>query len=126
MWLERYSLNEFLARYVPRLEQFLQTLERREAKSASTELQSKEPRLSAQMRDSWKTGRFWFDYAARKSLDVDAIYWNLLHEEGGASVELLDEETSSQIEPFTQMKMKQLNAYREQYAARFLKKTPNK
>jgi hypothetical protein len=67
-------MKEFLAYYVPKMEQFLRALERIEAKSASTRGQSKEPRLSAQMRDSWKTRRFWFNYAARKSLDVNAIY----------------------------------------------------
>jgi Phosphotransferase enzyme family len=117
IWLERYSMKEFLACYVPKMEQFLRALERIEAKSASTRGQSEEPRLSAQMRDSWKTRRFWFNYAARKSLDVDAIYWNILHEDG-AGVELLDEETRAEMEPFTQMKMKQLKAYKEQYAAR--------
>jgi hypothetical protein len=54
-------------------------------------------------------------------LDVDAVYWNVLHEEG-ASVELFDEETRAEIEPFTQMKMMQLKAYREQCAARLSQK----
>lgn len=69
------------------------------------------------MRDSWETKRFWFNYASRKSLDVGAVFWNVLHEEG-RGVELLDEETRAEIEPFTQMKMKQLKEYREQHAAR--------
>jgi len=73
------------------------------------------------MRDSWKTGRFWFNYAARKSLDVDAVYWNALHEDG-ACIELLDEETRAEMEPFTRMKMQQLKAYREECAARFSRK----
>lgn len=117
IWLERYSMEEFLASYVPKMEQFLRALERMEAKSASTRGQSKELPLSAQMRESWKTRRFWFNYAARKSLDVDAVYWNVLHEDG-AGVEMLDEETRAEMEPFIQMKMKQLKAYKEQYAAR--------
>ena len=110
-------MKEFLVRYEPKMEQFLRALKRMEAKSALMGGQSKEPRLSAQMRDSWKTGRFWFNYAARKSLDVDAVYWNVLHEDS-ASVELLDEETRAEIEPFTRMKMMQLKAYREQCALR--------
>jgi hypothetical protein len=118
IWLERYSMKEFLACYVPRMEQFLRALERVETKLTSTKEQSEELRLSARMRDSWKTGRFWFNYAARKSLDVDAVYWNALHKDG-AGIELLNEETRAEMEPFTQMKMKQLKAYREQYAARF-------
>ncbi len=119
IWEERYSLNEFLVRYQPKMEQFLRALERLEVKSASTKGQLEEPRLSTHMRDSWKTGRFWFNYAARKCLDVDFIYWKFLHEEG-AGVELLDEETRAGMEPFKKMKMKQLEAYREQYAQRLL------
>jgi hypothetical protein len=38
--------------------------------------------LSVQMRDSWATGRFWFDYGTRKRFDIDAVYWSALHKEG--------------------------------------------
>ena len=99
-----------------KMEQFLRALERIEVKSALTGGQSEEPRLSTQMRDSWKTRHFWFNYAARKSMDVDAVYWSMLREDG-AGVELLDEETRAEMEPFTRMKMMQLEAYREQCAA---------
>lgn len=58
VWLDRNSGDEFLARYVPRMEQFLRALERVEEKSSSAA--KKEPRLSVRTRDSWKTGRFWF------------------------------------------------------------------
>ncbi|KAI1872373.1 uncharacterized protein JN550_004092 [Neoarthrinium moseri] len=36
--------------------------------------------LSAYMRESWATGRFWLNYAARKSWAFDAIYWKYLDE----------------------------------------------
>lgn len=36
--------------------------------------------LSAYMRESWETGRFWLDYAARKSWAFDTIYWKYLDE----------------------------------------------
>ncbi|KAL9107693.1 MAG: hypothetical protein Q9227_007408 [Pyrenula ochraceoflavens] len=121
MWLERYSMSEFMNRYVPRMEQFLRALERVEARSASNEEPSEQPRLSVRMRDSWDTGRFWFNYAARKSLDIDAIYWQKLHEEG-ADIELLDEETVKEMRPFIDMKMKQLKEYREEWTARFSRK----
>ncbi|KAI5459508.1 hypothetical protein BGZ63DRAFT_416070 [Mariannaea sp. PMI_226] len=32
------------------------------------------PYLSIWMCNSWRSGRFWFDYAARKSFELDAIY----------------------------------------------------
>ncbi|KAF1841117.1 phosphotransferase enzyme family protein-like protein [Cucurbitaria berberidis CBS 394.84] len=103
MWLENYSMEEFLARYKPRLEQFLRALERVETRSPP-----KEPKLSTQMRESWKSGRFWFDYGIRKSLDVDDIYWGALHREGDDS---LDEEHQRKMEELIETKMKDLEAY---------------
>ncbi|EKJ75895.1 hypothetical protein FPSE_04075 [Fusarium pseudograminearum CS3096] len=37
-------------------------------------------KLSAYMRESWSSGRFWLNYAARKSWAFDAIYWKFLDE----------------------------------------------
>jgi hypothetical protein len=70
------------------------------------------------MRDSWSIGRFWFDYAARKSFDVDTIYWAALHH-GGTGVELLDDKVRAEMESFMQTKMGQLKAYKEECSARF-------
>ncbi|KAK1991217.1 phosphotransferase [Colletotrichum falcatum] len=36
--------------------------------------------LSEHMRESWETGRFWLNYAARKSWAFDAVFWNFLDE----------------------------------------------
>ena len=36
--------------------------------------------LSAYMRESWTTGRFWLNYAARKGCAFDTIYWKYLDE----------------------------------------------
>ncbi|KAB5542724.1 phosphotransferase [Coniochaeta sp. 2T2.1] len=36
--------------------------------------------LSAHMRESWETGRFWFNYAAKKSWAFDAVFWTFLDE----------------------------------------------
>ncbi|KAK3935833.1 hypothetical protein QBC46DRAFT_412658 [Diplogelasinospora grovesii] len=32
--------------------------------------------LCTYMRESWKTGRFWLNYAARKAVALDTIYWS--------------------------------------------------
>jgi hypothetical protein len=117
MWLDRCSMEEFLTCYEPRMEQFLRALERVEKESASRK-QSSGPALSNRMRDSWKTGRFWFDYAARKSFEVDAVYWAALHD-GDADVELLDCKMRADMESFTRTKMQQLKAYKEECTARF-------
>ncbi|KAJ9139240.1 hypothetical protein NKR19_g7561 [Coniochaeta hoffmannii] len=34
--------------------------------------------LSAHMRESWETGRFWVNYAAKKSWAFDAVFWTFL------------------------------------------------
>ncbi len=85
------------------MEQFLGAVERVEADSPPTEGR----RLSARMRESWDTGRFWFNSAARSSLDIDTIYWNIFLD---STVEvgngLLDGS-----DDFVDMKMKQLGAY---------------
>lgn len=36
--------------------------------------------LSRYMKESWETGRFWLNYAARKSWAFDTIYWKYLEE----------------------------------------------
>ncbi|KAL9626481.1 MAG: hypothetical protein Q9164_007871, partial [Protoblastenia rupestris] len=118
MWLERRTFEEFLTRYEPRMEQFLRALTRVEAISESRGEQAGEPRLSTRMRDSWRTGRFWFDYGIRKSLDVDAVYWAALHK-GSTGVDWLQDETLAEMESLGQMKMEQLKAYKEECAARF-------
>lgn len=121
MWLEHRTMEEFSTLYEPRMEQFLQALERVEAKSGSRGKQAGGPRLSTKMRESWRTGRFWFDYGIRKSFDVDAIYWAALHD-GSDGVDLLDAEARVEMESIKQMKMEQLKAYKEECAARFSKR----
>ncbi|KAJ9296886.1 hypothetical protein DTO271G3_5085 [Paecilomyces variotii] len=119
IWLDRCSMEEFLALYEPRMEQFLQALERVEKETAALGCrQHGGPALSTRMRDSWRTGRFWFDYAARKSFDVDGIYWAALHD-GGVGVDLLDNKVGAEMESFTKKKMEQLQAYKEECTARF-------
>jgi hypothetical protein len=77
--------------------------------------------LSAYMRESWATGRFWLNYAARKSWAFDTIYWKYLDErffgerEKDVSTEelwktrahLLSPEERAAMEPMVQMKMEE-------------------
>jgi hypothetical protein len=116
-WLESGAIDEFVSLYEPRMEQFLRALERMECERVvEGEQQAGGRALSTRMRDSWKTGRFWFDYAARKSFDVDMAYWNALHDGEGDGGAVLDDE---EMECFTRMKMEQLEAYKEECTARF-------
>ncbi|KAK8912458.1 hypothetical protein H634G_06323 [Metarhizium anisopliae BRIP 53293] len=115
VWLDRGSIEEFLALYTPRMEQFLRALEQVEGASLSKGTEPTEPPLSTRMRDSWRNGGFWFNYAARKSFEVDAIYWAVLHD-GSAEFSHQDIE---EMNKFTQTKMEQLMAYKEECDARF-------
>ncbi|KAL2759808.1 hypothetical protein ACRALDRAFT_1074057 [Sodiomyces alcalophilus JCM 7366] len=117
VWIEDHGMDDFLASYVPRMEQFLRALENVEAKSP---LEGREPRLSTRMRDSWESGRFWFNYAARRCLDVDTVYWDALHDRGdGDGLSLLDPATRAQAGAVARTKMEQLRSYKKEYAARF-------
>ncbi|KOS43013.1 hypothetical protein ACN38_g6087 [Penicillium nordicum] len=122
MWLERCAMEEFLTLYEPRMEQFLRALERVGIEMALEVKQPGGPSLSARRRDSWRTGRFWFDYAARKSFDVDTIYWAALHNDD-AGLQLLDDKARAEMELFTQIKMELLKAYKEECTARFSSET---
>lgn len=115
MWLERHSMEEFLVSYVPRMEQFLKALERVEKKT-NLESSPSDPLFSDWMRDSWATGRFWFDYGIRKSFDIDAVYWAALHKEGD---DVLDREMEEEMKNFVDLKMDQLRAYDEECRVRF-------
>ncbi|KAF5021904.1 hypothetical protein F66182_6052 [Fusarium sp. NRRL 66182] len=75
--------------------------------------------LSAYMRESWTTGRFWLNYAARRSWAFDTIYWKYLDEKffgereqdipaeklWKTRVHLLTEEEQAAMETLVQAKM---------------------
>lgn len=77
--------------------------------------------LSTYMRESWETGRFWLDYAARKSWAFDTIYWKFSDERffgkrerevatedlWKTRVNLLDHDQVAAMEPFVEMKLEE-------------------
>jgi hypothetical protein len=125
LWLERCAIEEFVTLYAPRIEQFLRALEGAESEKERERVGEEEElfaglALSSRMRESWRTGRFWFDFAARRGFDVDMVYWAALHDDDdGESVEVLEEAVRADMESFTRMKMEQLEAYKEECTARF-------
>ncbi|OAL51118.1 hypothetical protein IQ07DRAFT_586673, partial [Pyrenochaeta sp. DS3sAY3a] len=112
MWLENHSMEDFMMRYVPRMEQFLRALERVEARKGS----QSNPLLSVQMRGSWASGRFWFNYGIRKSFDIDAVYWAALHKDEDS---MLKDEMREEMEKLVDLKMDQLKAYGAECKVRF-------
>jgi hypothetical protein len=109
--------QEFLDLFEPRKEQFIHAMERVEARSA---LPAGEPRLSARMRESWDSKRFWFNLASRSSFDVDQIYWEVLYKQGLGEA-MLDTATFAGKEEFLKRKKNQFEAYwaEKQNDARF-------
>ncbi|ROT35350.1 hypothetical protein SODALDRAFT_346305 [Sodiomyces alkalinus F11] len=115
-WVDRNAVQDFRDLYEPRMEQFLRALEAVEGEERWDD-RGHDRRLSVRMRRSWETGRFWFNFASRKSYDVDTIYWRVLHD-GGDAAELLDPEVRAEMDAEVE-KMTQLREYREECAVRF-------
>lgn len=100
----------------PRKEQYIRAVERAEARLPRPGPAPGEPRLSARVRDSWDSGRFWFNLAARSSFDVDAVYWSFLHQEGRGEA-MLDQATLAAKDEFLRRKKEQFEAYYEEKRA---------
>ncbi|OBS20355.1 hypothetical protein FPOA_06727 [Fusarium poae] len=113
MWSK--GIDDWADVYDERLKTWLLAME--EAESAATD--PPPIKLSSYMRESWKSGRFWLNYAARKSWAFDAIYWKFLderffgprevveHEDSywKTRVQFLGEEGRQKMEVFVQRKM---------------------
>ncbi|KAH6646918.1 hypothetical protein BKA67DRAFT_580918 [Truncatella angustata] len=109
-WVCDGEIQEFLDLFIPRMEQFIRAVIRIEAKSPPIAGQL---RLSARMRDSWDSGRFWFNLASRSSFDFGEIFWDALHKKdlrGG----ILDMATLAEKESFVKRKMDQFDKYRKE------------
>ncbi|KAI9162701.1 Low-affinity potassium transport protein [Paramyrothecium foliicola] len=73
MWDD--GLQDWVHKYEKRLKTWLEAL-----KDTEKDMPPDSLPLSEYMRDSWDTGRFWLNYAARKSWAFDFIYWKYLEE----------------------------------------------
>ncbi|KAF6835549.1 phosphotransferase [Colletotrichum plurivorum] len=121
MWLPS-GVDEWSRAFEGHLETWLRAVEEQEdADSSSAAGFLGGVPLSAHMRESWETGRFWLNYAARKSWAFDAVFWNFLDErffgargEGvpdeelwKTRVDLLGREEREAMEPFVRRKMEE-------------------
>ncbi|KAK9418720.1 hypothetical protein SUNI508_07740 [Seiridium unicorne] len=114
MW--ENGIDDWASVYENRLEIWLSEMERAQVDMSPGSLS-----LSTYMRESWETGRFWLNYAARKSWAFDTIYWKYLDErffgkrESESPVEdmwklrvhLLSEQEQAAMEPLVQMKIEE-------------------
>ncbi|KAL2417785.1 hypothetical protein ABEF95_000272 [Exophiala dermatitidis] len=141
VWFDRCAGEEFVSLYKPRMEQFLRALEQVEVEEnckcngavlpaighQQQQHQPEEPSLSsslaARMRESWESGRFWFNYAMRKSFDLDVVYWTALRQhDDDDKVAALETEMRSEMEKFIKTKMEQFKVYEEECRVRFHRK----
>ncbi|TVY81057.1 hypothetical protein LSUE1_G005268 [Lachnellula suecica] len=112
MW--ENGIEDWTSVYGERLQTWLSAMDEVESEMGPSGL-----KLSAYMRESWETGRFWLNYAARKSWAFDTIYWKYLDERffgerdqnvpteklWKTRVHLLSEEERAAMEPLVQIKM---------------------
>lgn len=102
--------RKFLERFEPRKDQFLRAMERVEARLPPPEPSG--TALSARMRESWDSGRFWFNLVSRSSFDIDEIYWEVLHtEDVGEAVS--SEVSDAEKEKFLKKKQEQFHMYKK-------------
>lgn len=116
------GIDDWKKVYNTRLQTWLRAMEEAE-KIFSVEGNAMEFRLSTYMRESWENGRFWLNYAARKSWAFDTIYQKYLDEKFFGSrgkgkgvykddlwksrVHLLTEKGRRAMEPLVKMKMEE-------------------
>ncbi|KAH7397988.1 phosphotransferase [Cadophora sp. MPI-SDFR-AT-0126] len=114
MW--ENGIEDWTCQYERRLETWLLAMEEAEQDEGPDVLL-----LSAYMRESWDTGRFWINYAARKSWVFDTIYWKYLDERffgkrgvdispdqlWKSRVHMLCEEERDAMEPSVRVKMEE-------------------
>ncbi|KAK0103317.1 hypothetical protein ONS95_005347 [Cadophora gregata] len=118
MWEK--GIEDWTSQYDKRLKTWLLAMQKVE-EELEKEVTKNNVRLSEYMRSSWETGRFWLNYAAKRSWAFDTIYWKYLDERffgvrdddisteqlWKSRVHLLSEEEHDAMEPFVQVKMKE-------------------
>ncbi|EEP81055.1 predicted protein [Uncinocarpus reesii 1704] len=69
------GLDDWTQKYERRLKTFLEALQEKEEHAIRRGIITENDRLSRYMKESWETGDFWVNYAARRSWAFDMIYW---------------------------------------------------
>jgi hypothetical protein len=113
-WDSDSNLDDFLARYKPRLALFLDVLRSCEDEKIAEGTLLNSQRLAAPMEDSMESSLFWVCLAARYSSMFDDIYWNFLDkfyygpfESIEDRIQLLDEEERKELSGIFQVKVEQ-------------------
>lgn len=115
MW--ESGIDDWEETYTMRLNTWLSAMEKAEENMGPSSIPFS---LSTYMRESWETGRFWLNYAARKSWAFDTIFWKYLDKKffgdrenvakddlWKTRVHLLGEDERKAMEPFVERKMEE-------------------
>ena len=115
------DIDDWTKVYDKRLQTWLSAMEKAENDIGTVSLPFC---LSVYMRESWETGRFWLNYAARNSWAFDTVFWKYLNEKffgvrqktvnendlWQTRINLLNEEEVAAVEPFVEWKMEDQKA----------------
>jgi len=103
--------------YQARLDTFIRVLQSREKSAIDRGTLKEQNLLSTRMQESWESGQFWIDYAARRSWAFDAIFWTYIDPKffGGngkgheyeARLGLLSKDERDKLEEFVQRKVEE-------------------
>ncbi|TVY29655.1 hypothetical protein LHYA1_G000890 [Lachnellula hyalina] len=97
------DIDDWTKIYEVRLKTWLRAIETAENEKSEEGIETSSTRLSKHMRESWETGRFWLNYAARKSWAFDTIFWKYLdHRFFGSKEDPTQQELARQEDPPTQ------------------------
>lgn len=72
------GIDHWVSEYEPRMNTFLQILDQREKARLELGQQREDLRMAEKMRQNWESGRFWIDYACRRSWAFDSVFWRFL------------------------------------------------
>ncbi|KAL2754155.1 hypothetical protein ACRALDRAFT_1056424 [Sodiomyces alcalophilus JCM 7366] len=110
MWSS--GIDDWAEVYSRRLETWLSAMKKAEESMGPASMPFV---LSTYMRESWETGRFWLNYAARKSWAFDTIFWKYLdkrffgdredvpkHDLWKTRIHLLSEDEQRAMDPFVE------------------------
>lgn len=105
------GLDDWIEKYEQILPTFLKVLQDKEQAAIERGVLKESDRLSGHMSESWESGDFWVNYAARKSWAFDMVYWAKIDRRffGMGDLEdrvyLLTPEERGEMERFVRMKM---------------------
>ena len=106
-------MEGFLVAYKPHMGRFIRAVERAEARLTGAGRHRQQ--LSFLMRQSWSTKRFWFDFAVRKHLDIDDLFYAFFNK-ADSGIDFPNDIELEGLDLFVSVEMHQLAEYKKDTA----------